>query len=829
MPLTPGQLLHQRYQIHSLLGQGGMGSVYRATDTVMQRVVAIKERTPDSNATPQGLAQARAQFEREARILGALAHPNLPHVYDFFNVNGNEYVVMEFIEGQNLLEAVQQHGAINEGAVRAWAEQILDALIYLHERNIIHRDIKPANIILKSDGKVALVDFGLVKLFDPTDPRTMTAMRGLGTAEYAPLEQFSPGMHTDARSDIYSLGATLYHLLTGRAPLDVPRRLLNPNQQPTIRALNLKISTTMETAVEKAMEVQPQGRWQSAREMRLQWNLSSIMSHAPAYLPQPLQPSQHPQPAYAPPPTKSASRLPWAWVLVLGTLAMIGLFIVPSIFRRATPTPPPPLQTSGPATFVSPTDVPVQPTAARLQPTAVTEPTKLPSVQPTALPIQITPLPILNSLSDCAPGAARVVWFVGLGAGTQPDDVKKETAWADKYNKSQTDVGVVLNVVYNQGWDSYDALRAQIAAGKAPDIVGPNGKAGRASFKGAWADIEPLAKVAGYDLSKYDPKLLDFAKDEGVLVGIPFALFPSFLYYNKALFDEARLPYPPHKVGEKYDGKDWNLETFTELAKKLTIDANGNNATSIDFDPKTVKQFGFFEQWTDARGVGTFFGGGLPFNPSDPKTAVIPEHWKAAWKWYYDGVWNKHFMPNADYANSANFGQGNVFASGNLAMSWVHTWYTCCFDLAKMNWDIAVMPEIKGKTTAKLHGDTFAILKDSKNKEAAFKVLSAMVVDKDLYQIYGGMPAREEDRPEFFARLGERTAPNKVDWAVAEEMLLYPDLPNHEAWLPNITKANDLFNKFRTYMDQTPGVDMDAAIADLQAELEAVFKAASSQ
>lgn len=271
MSLFPGQLLYQRYQIQVLLGQGGMGSVYRATDTVMQRVVAIKERTPDPNATPQGLAEAHAQFQREAQILGALSHPNLPHVYDFFNANGNEYVTMEFIAGQNLHDAVTQNGAINEGAVRAWADQILDALIYLHEHKptgIIHRDIKPANIILKSDGKVTLVDFGLVKLLDPNNPNTVTAMRAMGTPEYAPLEQFSPGMHTDARSDIYSLGATLYHLLTGRAPLDVPKRLLNPQQQPTIRAVNPKISAQTESVAEKAMEVQPQARWASAREMK---------------------------------------------------------------------------------------------------------------------------------------------------------------------------------------------------------------------------------------------------------------------------------------------------------------------------------------------------------------------------------------------------------------------------------------------------------------------------------------------------------------------------------------------------------------------------------
>jgi len=453
--------------------------------------------------------------------------------------------------------------------------------------------------------------------------------------------------------------------------------------------------------------------------------------------------------------------------------------------------------------------------------------TATPAPKPTAVPTPTIPRPVLTTTEGCAAGATKIVWYIGLGAGSQPDDVAKEKAWADKYNKSQKDVCVVLNVVYNTGTNSYDALKALIAGGNAPDIVGPVGKMGRASFQGSWADISVLAKDAGFDLTKYDPSLLEFTKDEGVLVGIPFALFPSFVYYNKALFDEAKLPYPPQKVGEKYQGKDWNLDTFTELARKLTVDKAGNDATSAKFDPKTIKQFGFYEQWTDARGVATFFGGGLPYDLKDPKTAVIPDVWKQSWKWYYDGVWKNYFMPNSDYYNSDLLGQGNTFGTGNVAMVWTHTWYTCCFDLAKTKWDIAVVPTINGKITAKLHGDTFAITKASKNQKAAFSVLTKMVVDQDLFQIYGGMPADPKDQPAFFAALDKRAAPNKINWAVAQEMLKYPDLPNHEAWLPNMIKANDLFTAFRNKMDQTPGLDIDAEIAKLQIDLTSVFKAAS--
>jgi len=410
---------------------------------------------------------------------------------------------------------------------------------------------------------------------------------------------------------------------------------------------------------------------------------------------------------------------------------------------------------------------------------------------------------------------------VGLGSGGDADVIPKEKAWVDAFNKAHTEACVILQIVHNP--ESYDTLRAMIAAGNPPDIVGPVGKAGRAQFQGAWADVSPLAKAAGFDLTKYDKALLDFTSDEGVLVGIPFALFPSFIYYNKALFDEAKLPYPPQKVGDKYDGKEWNIDTMTELAKKLTVDANGADATDPKFDSKSVKQFGFWDGWASVRHIATLFGAGLPFDKDN--NAKIPDAWRTAWKWRYDSMWKDYFQPNTDYQNSDLLAKGNPFSSGNVAMAWSHTWYTCCFDLKKLNWDIAVVPSYNGKITANLHGDTFAIMKGSKNQDAAFKVMSAMVTDKDLPAIYGGIPGKLEDRAAFFAGLDERTAPNKIDWNVALEMLKYPDQPNHEAWMPNMVKAEDLFSKFYTKMGQTPGLDMDKEIDQLQADLDVVFKA----
>lgn len=435
---------------------------------------------------------------------------------------------------------------------------------------------------------------------------------------------------------------------------------------------------------------------------------------------------------------------------------------------------------------------------------------------PTAVPT------VMSSGEGCAPGSTQITWFVGLGSGTDANVIPLEKDWVDKYNSSQTEACVLLEVVHNP--ESYDTLKALIAAGTPPDIVGPVGKRGRANFQGAWADVSALAQAANFDITKYDKALLDFLTDEGVLVGLPFALFPSFIYYNTALFDEARLPYPPHKVGEQYQGKEWNIDTMTELAKKLTVDKNGADATDPAFDKANITQFGYWDGWGDARRITPLFGTGTPFDAQH--NAVIPENWRTAWKFHYDSMWTSYFQPNGDYKNSDIMAKGNPFASGNVAMTWTFTWYTCCFDMKALHWDIAVVPSYNGKTTAGLHGDTFAIMKDSQHQDVAFKVLSDMVNDRELSTIYGGIPGKLEDRPAFFQAMNDKAGDNKIDWDVALEMLKYPDVPNHEAWMPNMLKAEDLFGKFYTKMDQTPGLDMDKEIDQLQADLDAVFKAA---
>jgi len=299
------------------------------------------------------------------------------------------------------------------------------------------------------------------------------------------------------------------------------------------------------------------------------------------------------------------------------------------------------------------------------------------------------------------------------------------------------------------------------------------------------------------------------------------------VYYNKDLFKEAGLPEPPHKVGEKYDGKDWTWDTLSELAKKLTVDKAGNDATSASFDKDDTAQWGYYMQWTDPRGWGTQFGPGS-LVADDGTTAQIPANWEAAWQWYYDGMWKDGFIPTGAEDRSELLNSDNAFQSGNVAMDFVHLWYTCCAWPAEgepqaKSFDIAVPPSKDGTTTAKLHSDTFGIMKSTAHPDEAFEVLTYLLGNDKLIARYGALPAVASKQDAFFASLDERFAPNKIDWQVARDMLAYPDVPSHEADMPNFLKSDAAVKAFQETLITTDGLDIKSESAKLKSELQGLF------
>ena len=278
MILEPGTVLRSRYQVLELVGQGGMGAVYKAADLRLEgRVCAVKEVLPtlSASATEEELAQIADQFRIEASTLARLDHPNLPKVSDYFANDGCEYLVMDFVEGKDLYEILQdvqrQNELLSEETVLGWASQLLDAIEYMHTQDppVVHRDIKPGNIKVTPRGTVKLVDFGLVKVLQSNDSRTVTVVQGRGTVAYTPLEQYGGDTgFTDARSDIYALGATLYHLLTGQPPVDAKERFLRPGALTSIRQLNPNVSPRVERIIFQALAMHPTERPATARALR---------------------------------------------------------------------------------------------------------------------------------------------------------------------------------------------------------------------------------------------------------------------------------------------------------------------------------------------------------------------------------------------------------------------------------------------------------------------------------------------------------------------------------------------------------------------------------
>ncbi len=376
--LAAGTVLRERYKIVELVGRGGMGATYKAEDLRLKgRFCAVKEAIPDPDAAPEELKQSREQFYQEASTLARLDHPNLPKVSDYFSEEERDYLVMDFVPGQDLKEmlanALREGHPLPERQVLAWAGQLCDALEYMHSQDppVLHRDIKPGNIKITPAGTVKLVDFGLVKVLSPDDKRTITVVQGRGTVQYTPLEQYGGDSgHTDARSDIYSLGATLYHLLTGQPPLDAKQRFLKPKAMASPRSLNPAISPQTEQAILWCLAMHPDDRPANIAELRAALLAPGPISRAVARL----FDQERPLARFV---LTNRSLL-----AIIGTLLLFAALIT----ARPSPLPAPPTPTPTaitPAATLSPTPEPATPL---LTPTATRRPpaTATPHPRPTA-------------------------------------------------------------------------------------------------------------------------------------------------------------------------------------------------------------------------------------------------------------------------------------------------------------------------------------------------------------------------------------------------------------------------------------------------------------
>lgn len=424
----------------------------------------------------------------------------------------------------------------------------------------------------------------------------------------------------------------------------------------------------------------------------------------------------------------------------------------------------------------------------------------------------------------------EIRWYCCLGTGEDAESqLPVEERIVQEFNDSHPNIHLTFEVITYD--EARDTLATQLAAGNAPDIVGPVGIGGAEAFHGEWLDLGPLIEETGFDLSRYEQAAVELysAGGEGQ-VGIPFAVYPSVLFYRTDLFEEAELNPPPHEYGEPYvwpDGTEaeWNYETLRELALRLTVDESGLDATQDGFDPGAVVQYGFEPQRDDLRGLGAYFGAGSVV-AEDGETARIPEPWAESWKYWYDGMWDDgSILTGLDYDSDEWAGQVDyAFFTGRIAMSTNFLWSTYGVAEGGDDWDVAAVPANGDTITSPLNADTFRIMKDSEHPEEAFEVLRYFLEDAsaDLLEIYAGMPAVPDEQDAFFEAYQEQF-PNEVDWQVVKDSLQYADVPNWEGYMPAYNETLDLMLTYGDKWATTDGLDLDAEIARLEEEIQAIW------
>jgi multiple sugar transport system substrate-binding protein len=449
-----------------------------------------------------------------------------------------------------------------------------------------------------------------------------------------------------------------------------------------------------------------------------------------------------------------------------------------------------------------------------------------------------TPAGAIQSASTTTAPAAvsgTIHWFVGLGPGTSPSQIDAEKAMVEDYNKNNRD-GITIKLEIEPNAVAYDVLKSEMAAGNSPDIIGPVGTKGRNGFEGLFLDLTNEIAKNNYDTKAFPDSLVKFFQQGGDgQIGLPYDIYPGYIWYNKDAFAKAGLPPLPTTVGATYQGQTWDWNELEKVAKTLTLDKNNKAAGTTGFDATNIVQYGMDFPSADARRIASCFGAGS-FVASDGKTAQIPTAWSDAFTWYNNAVWTDHIVPTAAVESSALLGQGNSQASGKVAMtaSWGWSigslWDTATNSAKMKGWDMAVMPSWKGTTTSPLDADTFTISKASKNPDAAFKAMVAIMADPNLMSVYGGEPARTADQAAYFTKFDATLAPifptNKVTWSVLGEMVKYPAVPSQEANMPDFNGATNDYGAFMAKLQSKSGLNVATELAKLKTTLQADFDSA---
>ena len=415
-------------------------------------------------------------------------------------------------------------------------------------------------------------------------------------------------------------------------------------------------------------------------------------------------------------------------------------------------------------------------------------------------------------------------------------DLTGLTAVVDDFNASQENIQLILELPRGD----IHTLADVYASGDGPDIVGPFGWSVWPNLPVAWLDLTPWIRSEGYDLAQFPSELVDAYKTEGQM-SLPFVVDPSALFYNTELFDAAGLEYPPAAYGDTYrmpDGTEveWTWDAVRDVARLLTLDDDGKNAADPGFDGSEIRQYGFTWQYQNHPNFwGSYWAEGSMVATGGSKgsyEAQVPDSWRAAWRWTYDAIWgDRPFMGSTEVEGSEDFGGGNPFDSGKVAMTVVPSWYLCCMQ-NNHSWDAAALPAYAGLVAGRVEESTFRIWKETRHPREAFAALTFLLGEGARTLILGGedmpglyanvVPARTADQKDWVDAQRERF-PWVQNWDVVLAGLNIPGSAETDTTMPNYKDAWNRGTAFADLLRGTGGLDLDQEIEKYLNDLAVIF------
>ncbi len=437
--------------------------------------------------------------------------------------------------------------------------------------------------------------------------------------------------------------------------------------------------------------------------------------------------------------------------------------------------------------------------------------------------VEVTPIP--EEPVDTGP--VNIVIFVGFGTGTSPDQIAEHQSLQELYNSTHDDIQIeFLTVPWEERITKYSTM---LAADQPPDIALPIGVGGISEFYKGWLDLTPMIEASNYDMSRFAGKTQEIHNypGQGVL-GLPLCVYPSVVYYNVDVFDAAGVDYPPTGFGEPYaDGDDWTYDKMREISQKLSLDANGNDATSPAFDAENIVQFGWNGwAWGNAGDFTIHFGDevGTGVSLDGTESLMVSDQYVAAYTFLKENIWDYHIRANSEQGGAFYQSAGDPMGSGMIGMWENHSWMSYAYGGWSENfaWNVAAVPTgPTGNLIDMVDADTAVIPAASKHPEEAWEVMKWLFEPEQFDRLianYGCLPA-DSVSMSAWTDVQKSDYPS-VDFEVFLDALDYVESVNHESWKPNYSRINDIMDRVKGELMSGTNLDVEAVLQAAHDEIQ---------